>query len=100
MELTGAANANDAMHRLYTADWPRSRVAQMAVTVDRIAAEGDPVAADILRNAARELVLLAASVRRQLFSEEPVRVSWIGGVFQSQIVMERFPRPCYARCQC
>jgi N-acetylglucosamine kinase-like BadF-type ATPase len=95
LELTGAANANDALHRLYTADWPRSRVAGMAMTVDRIAGEGDPVAADILRNAAQQLALLAGSVRRQLWNEEAkarpaARVSWIGGVFRSQTLLGRF----------
>lgn len=95
MELTGAADANDALHRLYTVDWPRARVAELAIAVDRIAGEGDPIAADILRNAAQQLALLAASVRRQLWNEEavdlpPVRISWIGGVFQSQILLDRF----------
>jgi N-acetylglucosamine kinase-like BadF-type ATPase len=95
MELTGAANPNDALHRLYTVDWPKARVAELAMTVDRIAAEGDPVAADILRHAAQQLALLAASVRRQLWNEDstglpPVRVSWIGGAFRSEILLERF----------
>jgi N-acetylglucosamine kinase-like BadF-type ATPase len=95
MELTGAVNANDALHRLYTAEWPRPRVAELAITVDRIASEGDPVAADILRSAAQQLAMLAASVRRQLWNQEPIHIStihisWIGGVFQSQILLERF----------
>ena len=95
MELTGGVNANDALHRLYTPEWPRARVAELAMTVDRIASEGDPVAADILRGAAQQLAILAASVRRQLFNEEPmhlspIHLSWIGGVFQSQILLERF----------
>lgn len=95
LELTGTANANDALHRLYTAEWPRSRVAELAKAVDRIAGEGDPVAAEILRHAAQDLALLTASVRRQLWPDEPaanspVRISWIGGVFQSQILLDRF----------
>jgi N-acetylglucosamine kinase-like BadF-type ATPase len=95
IELTGAVNANDALHRLYTRDWPRARVAEFATTVDRIASEGDPVAASILQHAAQQLAMLAGSVRRQLWNEElsrvsPIRLSWIGGVFQSQILLERF----------
>lgn len=94
MELTGAAHANDALHRFYTVDWPRARVAGLAQTVDRIAAEGDPVAGDILRNAAQQLALLAASVRRQLWSDaaaaSAIRISWAGGVFQSQMLLDRF----------
>jgi N-acetylglucosamine kinase-like BadF-type ATPase len=90
-EMTGAANANDALHRFYTADWPRARVAELAMTVDRIASEGDPVAADILRQAAQQLALLAASVRRQLWDESATAtISWIGGAFQSQILLDRF----------
>jgi len=99
MEVTGAANANDALHRFYTSDWPRARVAELAMTVDRIAQEGDPVGAEILRSAAQHLALLVASVRRQLWNEpavsspirvSPILVSWIGGVFRSQILLERF----------
>ena len=93
VEATGAENANDAMHRLYTTEWPRARVAELAMTVDRIAEEGDPVAGDILRQAAQQLAMLAGSVRQQLFSDElvtPIHISWIGGVFQSRILLERF----------
>jgi N-acetylglucosamine kinase-like BadF-type ATPase len=93
MELIGAENANDALHRLYTVEWPRARVAELAMTVDRIASEGDPTASDILQHAAQQLALLTASVRRQLWNEdedEVVRLGWIGGVFQSQILLERF----------
>jgi N-acetylglucosamine kinase-like BadF-type ATPase len=89
-ELTGTVNANDALHRLYAAEWPRARVAELAMTVDRIASEGDPVATDILGGAAQQLAILAASVRRQLWNEGTARISWIGGVFQSQILLERF----------
>jgi N-acetylglucosamine kinase-like BadF-type ATPase len=90
VELTGAENPNDALHLLYTAEWPRSRVAEFAMAVDRIAGEGDPVAADILRQAAQQLALLAASVRRQLWGEDAVRIAHAGGVFQSAILLERF----------
>jgi N-acetylglucosamine kinase-like BadF-type ATPase len=90
VELTESTDANDALHRFYTTEWPRQRVAEIAIAVDRIAGEGDPVATDILRNAAQQLALLAASVRRQLWNNEPLRLAWIGGVFQSQILLDRF----------
>ncbi len=96
-ELSGTANANDALHSFYTTEWPRARVAELAPAVDRIAAEGDPMAIGILRNAAQQLALLVAAVRGQLWSDgAPERVShanriaWIGGVFQSRILLERF----------
>jgi N-acetylglucosamine kinase-like BadF-type ATPase len=63
--------------------------------VSRIAEEGDPVAVQILQGAAHSLAILAASVRRQLWGESAAsrvacRVAWIGGVFSSPIVLERF----------
>lgn len=94
LEFIGATDANDALHKLYTVAWPRSRVAELAMAADRIAEEGDPVAGDILRQSAQQLAMLAASVRRQLWSGEPsgvpIRLSWIGGVFRSRILLDRF----------
>jgi N-acetylglucosamine kinase-like BadF-type ATPase len=61
------------------------------MVVSRIAEEGDPVAVQILQGAAHNLAMLAASVRRQLWGENVVsKVAWIGGVFSSAIVLERF----------
>jgi N-acetylglucosamine kinase-like BadF-type ATPase len=91
LEATGAADANTAMHLFYTSDWPRSRVAALAPLVDEAAIEGDPIAADILHNAAQQLALLASSVRRQLWKPgEPARVAWIGGAFRSRRLLERY----------
>lgn len=91
VEATGSRDANDALHRFYGTEWPRSRVATLAPLVDTAAAEGDRVAGQILNNAAHELALLAASVRGQLWKpDEPVRVAHIGGVFQSRHLMSRF----------
>ena len=91
LEATGSRNANDMLHRFYTPDWPRSRVATLAPIVDAAAAAGDPAAAQILNNGAQELAMLAASVRHQLWKpDEPVELAYIGGVFQSRLVLERF----------
>jgi N-acetylglucosamine kinase-like BadF-type ATPase len=91
LEAGGATDANQLLHTFYTPDWPRRRVAGLAPIVNRIAEEGDPLASAILENAARELAMLVAAVRRQLWSEsEPARVAWVGGVFQSAILLERF----------
>jgi N-acetylglucosamine kinase-like BadF-type ATPase len=87
----GAADANELLHRFYTPEWPRQRVAGLAPVVNRIAEEGDPIARGILENAARELAMLVGAVRRQLWTEgETVRVAWVGGVFQSALLLERF----------
>jgi N-acetylglucosamine kinase-like BadF-type ATPase len=90
-DATGSVDANGALHRFYTPDWPRSRVAALAPLVDEAAMAGDAVARDILHNAAQQLAVLTSSVRRQLWqSGEPARVAWIGGVFRSRILLERY----------
>ncbi|HWB86060.1 MAG TPA: BadF/BadG/BcrA/BcrD ATPase family protein [Bryobacteraceae bacterium] len=91
LESTTASSTNDLMHRFYTSEWPRSRIAVLAQLVDASALAGDAVATDILHRAAQHLALLAASVRGQLWrSSESVEVCYIGGVFQSQLLRERF----------
>jgi N-acetylglucosamine kinase-like BadF-type ATPase len=91
LEATNSRSANDMLHRFYTPDWPRSRVATVAPLVDSAAASGDPVAVQIIANAAQQLAILAASVRSQLWTPpDPVFVAHIGGVFQSSAVMQRF----------
>jgi N-acetylglucosamine kinase-like BadF-type ATPase len=91
LAATGAADANAALHLLYTPDWPRSRTAALAPSVDQAAEEGDPIAIGILHGAAQDLALLQASVRRQLWRDgEASSVSWIGGVFKSTILLDRF----------
>ena len=101
LEAAGAADANEMLHSFYTAAWPRSRVADLARTVSRIAEEGDPIALRLLHHAAQELALLAGSVRRQLWSEgKPVLVSWAGGTFQSDPLLERFRMLICSRKRC
>jgi N-acetylglucosamine kinase-like BadF-type ATPase len=88
---TASASANRLLHLFYTPEWPRSRVARLAPVVDAAAAEGDAVALRLLDNAAQELALLAASVRGQLWQPgETVEVAYIGGVFRSERLRERF----------
>lgn len=91
LSVTRARSANELMHRFYTRGYPRARIAGYATLVDRVAREGDPIALEILHGAAQHLARLAAAVRRQLFSAgEPALVCYIGGVFESTIVLERF----------
>jgi N-acetylglucosamine kinase len=88
---TESRDANDALHRFYGPEWPRSRVATLAPLVDAAAADGDAVARQIMTMAAQELALLAASVRGQLWRpEDAVDAAYVGGVFQSGILLERF----------
>jgi len=91
LEASGAGSMNDLMHRCYTPEFPRSRVASLAVAVHKAAEGGVPAAREILEDAARELAALATGVRGQLFAGgEPALVAWWGGVFRSPIVLNRF----------
>ena len=88
---TGSSDANDALHKFYTSDFPRPRIAALAKAVDHIAGEGDPVAIRILETAAQELATMAAAVRGQLFeSAETAHVAYVGGAFRSLRLRERF----------
>jgi N-acetylglucosamine kinase-like BadF-type ATPase len=91
LEATGAVSANDLLHRFYTVDYPRHRVATYARLVDEAARAGDAIANDILTRAAQQLAALAAAVRHQAFgADDIVRIAPIGGVFRSEIVEQRF----------
>jgi N-acetylglucosamine kinase-like BadF-type ATPase len=86
---TGASDANELLHSFYTADWPRSRIATFAPLVSRIAEDGDTVAVDVIVDAAKKLASFALSVRSQ-FTEPEVQFSYIGGVFQSKMLLQAF----------
>jgi N-acetylglucosamine kinase-like BadF-type ATPase len=93
LQASGARDANDALHRFYTREYPRSRVASFSRLVDEAAILGDRVAIDILNNAAQQLASLTASIRGQLWKEgESARVAYIGGVFHSKMILERYCR--------
>jgi N-acetylglucosamine kinase len=91
LHATDSENANQMLHRFYTSEWPRSRVATLARLVDVAAAEGDSAAVQIVTSAAQALAMLAASVRSQLWAPgDQVEVAYIGGVFESDRLRERF----------
>jgi N-acetylglucosamine kinase len=91
LAATESHDANQLLHRFYTDEWPRSRVATLASLVDEAAANSDAVALEILSQSAVQLAFLAASVRSQLWKAgDAVEVAYIGGVFQSLVVRERF----------
>ncbi|MBN9325530.1 MAG: hypothetical protein J0I87_01225, partial [Cellulomonas sp.] len=72
----------------------RRRVAALSTVVAAAAADGDEAAAAILTGAAAELVALVDTARRRLgfAADEPVPVSYSGGVFASPSVREEFVR--------
>jgi N-acetylglucosamine kinase-like BadF-type ATPase len=91
LAATGAANANDLLHKCYAPEFPRDRVAKLALLVEEAAGESDRVAIDILQGASQQLAMLASMVRRQLFNEgDIVLTAYIGGVFRCATIRERF----------
>jgi N-acetylglucosamine kinase-like BadF-type ATPase len=91
LEATGARDSHQLMHRLYTVEYPRDRVAGWAKLIDEAARAGDSVAGDILGSAAQALATLTAAVRRQLFQpDQQADVRYSGGVFRSDPLLERF----------
>lgn len=91
LEITAAHDANEVMHRFYTTEWPRPRVASVSRIVDEAAGAGDKIAEDILNVAAQQLAAITAACRRLLFQPaDHVFVARIGGVFKSARLLERF----------
>jgi N-acetylglucosamine kinase-like BadF-type ATPase len=87
----GATDANDLVHRFYTDEYPRERVAAFSKLVDRVAREGDALAQEILQTAAQQLATLATAVRAQIFDPKAVcRITYLGGVFRSEILLSRY----------
>lgn len=91
LEATGAPDVNDVLHRFYTTEFPRPRIAEFSKVVDDAAMSGDEIARAILDDAARQLALIAQAVRQQLFTAgDSALVAYVGGVFRSKILLERF----------
>ena len=91
LNATGAEDANDLLHRFYTTDFPRPKIAALSKLVDEAAAAGDRVARDILHSQAQQLASFAAAIRGQIFKPgESAVVAYIGGVYNSIALRERF----------
>ncbi|MBI2686730.1 MAG: ATPase [Acidobacteria bacterium] len=91
LQSTGFADANAMMHAMYTAEWPRKRLAALSRLVDEEAEGGDAEARDILERGASELITISAIVRGNLFAgNEAARLSPIGSVWKCRILRESF----------
>lgn len=91
LDATGARDINQLLHRFYTTEFPRPRIAGFARLVDQAAENGDATARGILHEAAQQLATIAGAVGRQLFEDdETVPVTYSGGVFRSRILLDRF----------
>jgi N-acetylglucosamine kinase-like BadF-type ATPase len=84
LELSGAADANSLMHCFYTTEFSRPKIAAFSLVVAETAANGDLIAKEILREAARDLVTYVEGVYRNLFSSrEQPKIAFVGGVFRN-----------------
>lgn len=93
LEAAGATGANDLLHKFYTPDFPRPRIASLSKLVEQAAEAGDSVAADILNEAAQQLAGLTLAARMQVFTpQDQAPVAYIGGVFKCQRVLDEFRR--------
>lgn len=93
LRASESRTVNEALHRFYTEEWPRERVAGLAPLVDRAAEGGDAVARKLLEDAADRLAELALAVRRILFrASGRVLVTYTGGVFESVRIRRAFER--------
>jgi N-acetylglucosamine kinase-like BadF-type ATPase len=91
LDATGASDINDLLHRFYTPEFPRPRIAEFSKMVNEAAIRGDKIARAILDDAAQELATIAEGVRRQLFGAADVPlVAYVGGMFRSTILLEQF----------
>jgi N-acetylglucosamine kinase-like BadF-type ATPase len=91
VEAAGGADVNDVLHRFYTDEFPRQRVAALAPLVDEVAAAGDAVAKQVLIEAGKSLAGYAGAVRRRLFAAtETVPLVQVGGAFNSRFLHEGF----------
>jgi N-acetylglucosamine kinase-like BadF-type ATPase len=91
LDSSSARNINDLMHRCYTPEFPRPRMAGLSILVNTAAEKGDPIARKILNEAALELALLARAIRDQLFDpQESAHCAYSGGVFNSRILLTGF----------
>ncbi len=93
IRFSEASDLNDALHKWYTVDFPRPRVASFSKEIDEAAVAGDRVAREILRRGSAQLVQLVEHVRPRIFShDQTVLVSYTGGVWKSKIVRNRFKK--------
>lgn len=91
LAATGAADANDLLHRFYTSEFPRPSIAALSKLVDQAAEEGDDEARQILLDAAASLFYYVKGVYSNLFAEgQAVPIATIGSVFRSNILRNHF----------
>ncbi len=91
LAATDSANANTLLHRFYTPDFSRARIAYFARLVTEAAENGDQVAVEIVQESVRKLSQYVEGVHGQLFTiyVRPI-IAYIGGVFRSRLFRDLF----------
>jgi N-acetylglucosamine kinase-like BadF-type ATPase len=93
LRATGAASANDLLHRFYTPEYSRPSIAALSILVSEAAEEGDSEAERLLFDAAAQLVNYVEGVHNSLFEPgQAVPIAYIGGVFKSRRLLQEFIR--------
>ena len=92
LKALGVSNPEEMLRRVYVDKMGVTGIAALAAHVTEAAAEGDPVALDIVRSAAESLAELAIAVGARLgMLSEHVRIVTVGGVFKAgELVLKPF----------
>jgi N-acetylglucosamine kinase len=91
LQNTGANAANELLHKFYSPEFERPRIAALSRLVSDCAEAGDVVSMGILDDAAQQLAAITLAVRGKLFqSQDCAPVAHIGGVFQSPRLLAKF----------
>ncbi|WP_028638311.1 N-acetylglucosamine kinase [Nocardioides sp. URHA0032] len=91
----GLPSMAELIEAIHAGRVPEERCAELTPLLFTVAEAGDPVAADVVRHQAREVVALAVAAARRLgVDEEPIDVVLGGGVLTAghQLLMEEIDR--------
>jgi N-acetylglucosamine kinase-like BadF-type ATPase len=100
LEVSGTGTANALLHHFYN-HFDRTQIATYAKLVTHAAEHGDEVALEVLQNAARDLCGYVSGVYRQLFAnKETVPIVHVGGVFQSDALLDLLRERVKSALQC
>lgn len=101
LSATQTKDMNTLLHRFYTPEFSRSKIASFAPLVTEAAESGDDVALEIIVAAAIDLACFAEGVHRRLFNpDSKVPVAHVGGGFNSAPLREAFVAAVRERIDC
>ncbi|MGC8784423.1 MAG: N-acetylglucosamine kinase [Armatimonadota bacterium] len=89
-DMLGSDDCSEWLSALYRTQNPQSLLAQLAPRVTEAAEQGDTLAQRILLHAADHLAGLVDQLTRHLHLPEDFPVCTVGGVWKSQLVLQRF----------